>query len=305
MREKTGPRPRPLAARFWEKVERRGPNDCWLWRGAMSWNGYGRIKPDGPRDVPHMGAHQAAYMLAHGAIPAGHVVHHICGQRACVNPRHLRAVLQAENLRVMRARGPSREPNLYRPGRPPPSPVQRFWAKVEKRGADECWPWIGAKHEQGHGVFRFKGRAVRAHRFSYEIHVGQIPSGLVIDHVCQNPECINPAHLEPVTHHENLRRAGVYGVHRTHCKWGHEYTPENTYVDPHGGRFCRSCRRRRYQETIKRRMDEGRIAAARSDTCGHGHPWTSENTYIDRQGDRHCRACRRRWERARLRRLRV
>jgi len=303
MSSRPGPKQKTLAERFWPKVERSGPDQCWLWLGAKSWNGYGRIKREGDRKAPQMGAHQAAYLLTHGAVPAGYVVHHECGQRACVNPSHLRAVPQAENIQMMVLRGPSREPNLYEPGRPPPTPDERFWSKVERRGADECWPWLGAKKATGHGVFRFNGKTVRAYRYSYELLVGPIPHGLQIDHLCENPPCVNPAHLEPVTHHVNLERAGVYGVHRESCKWGHPYTVENTYVDPHGMRFCRACRRRRFRETIARRMAAGRVAAARSDRCGHGHEWTEANTYIDKQGDRHCRACRREWARARHARL--
>jgi hypothetical protein len=296
MGRKPGPRQKSLAERFWPKVDRRGSDECWLWMGSKSRNGYGRIKDEGDRKAPQIGAHQAAYRLTYGSIPLGFVIHHECGQRACVNPKHLRAVPQSENVRRRFEKGPSPEPILYaRSGRP--TDEERFWAKVDKRGPDECWPWKGAKKPSGHGVFRYNGRNVGAYRVSYELLVGATPDGYQIDHLCRNPSCVNPAHLQPVTHHENLERAGVYGVHRRFCKWGHEYTPENTYVDPKGMRFCRACRRRRYEETIARRVAAGRIATQRSDRCGNGHEWTVENTYIDKQGNRHCRACKREWAR--------
>lgn len=82
----------------------------------------------------------------------------------------------------------------------------------------------------------------------YEAFVGPIPDGLQIDHLCRVRHCVNPAHLEPVTIAENVRRGAAA---QTHCKYGHEYTPENTVIH-HGGRECRTCNRirsrRRYYE---------------------------------------------------------
>lgn len=85
---------------------------------------------------------------------------------------------------------------------------QRFWARVRKtRG---CWPWIGHRQGKGYGQMEFKGptktHTLTAHRLSYMLNVGSIPEGMVIDHVCQNKSCVNPSHLEPVTHAENCRR---------------------------------------------------------------------------------------------------
>jgi hypothetical protein len=72
--------------------------------------------------------------------------------------------------------------------------------------ASGCWLWQRSKDRHGYGQVRKDGRLVYAHRRAFERHVGPIPKGLYIDHLCRNPACVNPAHLEPVTHGENLRR---------------------------------------------------------------------------------------------------
>lgn len=104
----------------------------------------------------------------------------------------------------------------------------------------ECWPWPGQINHNGYGVF---SKAL-AHRVVYERFVGPIPDGLELDHLCSNPPCVNPWHLEPVTHAENLRRGrgfAAINARKTHCANGHEYTPETTKVTDQGQRKCRVC----------------------------------------------------------------
>lgn len=109
-----------------------------------------------------------------------------------------------------------------------------------------CWDWLAAKTKAGYGVFGVDGhRTTSAHRFAYEVLAGPIPDGYEVDHICSNRACVNPAHLEPVTHTHNIWRKT--GCSETHCSKGHELTGDNLrlYVRPNGGvwRRCRECRR--------------------------------------------------------------
>lgn len=112
---------------------------------------------------------------------------------------------------------------------------------------DECVLWWGHIHKLGYGYLTTKGKHWMAHRYSYTRYVGPIPEGLVIDHLCRRKACVNPRHLEAVTQQQNLHRSPLFGIHKTHCPRGHEYTPENTYWGT-GWRSCLACRRTRNQK---------------------------------------------------------
>lgn len=83
---------------------------------------------------------------------------------------------------------------------------ERFWPKVERRGPRQCWLWIGALRANGRGNFWDGTAYVAPYRYSYVLHIGPIPKDLTIDHLCFEPRCVNPAHLEAVTQAENNRR---------------------------------------------------------------------------------------------------
>ncbi len=128
--------------------------------------------------------------------------------------------------------------------------TDRFWAKVEKR-PNGCWIWTASDDGKGYGRFWICGKQfVRAHRFAYEMLVGQIPDGMQIDHLCREHRCVNPDHLELVTNRENqLRGIGFVAenARKTQCKNGHEFNDANTIFRRVRGnnvrRDCRACQR--------------------------------------------------------------
>ena len=164
-----------------------------------------------------------------------------------------------------------------------------------------CWNWTNFKDKVGYGKFSFNGKSRIAHRVSYELFKGKIPQGLQIDHLCRNTSCVNPLHLEPVTSKENTMRGtspSAKNAAKTHCKRGHEYTPENTWVvnSLHGkGRVCKICNRMRERNLYKLQQEQigktvGPHASAKTH-CKNGHEFTFKNTYITSLGKRQCNEC--------------
>lgn len=146
----------------------------------------------------------------------------------------------------------------YRRMRRTGHPLGREWigrklAKIDRRGQAECWPWTGAKTSGGYGSVGHDRRHMSAHVLAYEHWVGPVPEGKQLDHLCRNRACCNPAHLEPVTVSENVRRGRKYLVPPTECKRGHPFTPENTYTAPNGRRQCTACQRQRERDYRRRR----------------------------------------------------
>ena len=145
----------------------------------------------------------------------------------------------------------------------------RFWAKVSPEPNSGCWLWVAGTWD-GYGRFNVgsrtdrSARVVQAHILAYEELVDSVPDGLELDHLCRVRCCVNPSHLEPVTHAENMRRgeAGRVGAARqrakTHCPKGHPYDEANTRITfaVGFGRQCRACDR-----DLHRRLRAERRAA--------------------------------------------
>lgn len=171
--------------------------------------------------------------------------------------------------------------------------MPRFLAKVNK--TDSCWLRTARIERNGYGRFWLDGRQRGAHRVSYELHVGPIPAGLVIDHLCRVHACVNPQHLEPVTAAENVRR-GVASQATTakwksvtHCKRGHEYDTDNTRVDSKGGRVCLSCKRlvakRHYERNRQTYIDKARAWHLENPERAREHARQSQKRYRDKKKD--------------------
>ena len=162
--------------------------------------------------------------------------------------------------------------------------MAKFWAKVDKRGPDECWPWTGGLEWDGYPRFKttYEGeRFGRAHRFAYRALVGPIPEGYTIDHLCHTEECklkeadcphrrcCNPAHLLAATNRDNILRGN--GIARensqkTKCRKGHPLSGDNLYVSPAGRRCCRTCERAKHERRNQALKEERR--RRRATPCG-------------------------------------
>lgn len=104
-----------------------------------------------------------------------------------------------------------------------------------------CWAWDRAVTSHGYGAQSLgRGRTAPAHRLAYEFAKGPIPEGLELDHLCRVRSCINPDHLEAVTHEVNVRRGEAGGRFKTHCLRGHPMSGDNLRIGP-TQRHCRAC----------------------------------------------------------------
>jgi hypothetical protein len=144
---------------------------------------------------------------------------------------------------------------------------EKFWAKVELIPFSSCWYWTGSTGRDGRGRYAVKGGERRwsirlAYRVAYTWLVRPIPSGLEMDHYfCNDPGCVNPSHVRPVTHRENCLRGNspiAYQMARTHCPQGHLLVPGNLVRIPEllGDRKCKTCNNARSRATHERKRTE-------------------------------------------------
>lgn len=130
----------------------------------------------------------------------------------------------------------------------PGEPQGKALARALRDMREQAGCWLPALKGDRKGYVRIKveKKRIPLHRLAYSILRCPIPDGLTIDHLCRNPACFNPEHLEPVTAAENIRRGtqGKKQAEKTHCIRGHEFTPSNTYRPPgKNERMCRECMR--------------------------------------------------------------
>lgn len=124
----------------------------------------------------------------------------------------------------------------------------RFMKFVLPEPNSGCWLWSGGVSGAGYGLFKLSNSRVMvgAHRWSYEHHIGLIPDGQCACHHCDNPNCVNPKHIFAGTYSQNFLDAGRKKRHwnsrKTHCKYGHEFTGENTCLERKGNLTARRCK---------------------------------------------------------------
>ncbi len=123
--------------------------------------------------------------------------------------------------------------------------LQRFYSKIKINEKTGCWEWQASLDKNGYGIFEFKYKRWKAHRFSLFSHGIKLIEGFEVDHLCRNSKCVNPEHLEQVIHQQNVLRGISFpavNFQKTHCKNGHEFNEKNTYIHPtNGERHCRIC----------------------------------------------------------------
>lgn len=184
-----------------------------------------------------------------------------CSVGGCDKPRHARGWC-ASHYDRWRWRGDPNPPPLR------PLMTERFWSKVDRSaGPDGCWLWTASRDRHGYGYFGVGQTLYKAHRMAWFLTYRRWPVQ-VLDHLCRNPPCVNPDHLEDVSNKVNLLRGnGWSGRHaqKTHCPQGHPYSGDNLVMYK-GARLCRTCREalaiaRRPQKNAQRRAKRAEAKA--------------------------------------------
>ena len=127
-------------------------------------------------------------------------------------------------------------------------------SRIETIPESGCWVWSGRLTTPGYATYYLEGQYMNIHRYAYELWKGPIPEGLTIDHLCRVRCCVNPDHLEAVSHRENLLRGespSARNHQKTHCFRGHLFDDVNTRFNKRGSRDCRQCDRDDHNRAYK------------------------------------------------------
>lgn len=169
-----------------------------------------------------------------------------CRYEGCLGKVTARKMCQKHYRRVLKYGSPD---IVHKAGGKTKPLGERFWKLVTIADPTECWVWNGLRIVGGYGLFRLSGTKAKhmvAHKMAYTLTHGSVPEGLELDHLCRNTACVNPAHLEPVTHQTNALRGRSFAfvnAAKTHCHRGHPFDLINTYRVPSNpqSRHCRAC----------------------------------------------------------------
>ena len=195
--------PKNLNNKIWKKLLSRTEGNeagCIIWNGPTNERGYPRASINNKREY----LIRVVWELFNPPIQKSHCIYHTCTNRLCINPEHLFITIRNQNK----------------------SDEERFWAKVKKM-ENGCWEWQGAKNLQGYGEFMTAGDSGHfemAHRISWKLANGPIPDGMFICHHCDNPPCVNPAHLFLGTQKDNIQ--DMFSKNRQNYGKSAKLTPE-------------------------------------------------------------------------------
>jgi hypothetical protein len=167
---------------FWDKVEIKGDNDCWIWKGFINKSNIGIFNIH----KQQFQAHRISYELKYGNTNNKDHIIHICENSSCINPVHMYS--KNQNIPI--------ELNIFF--------KKIFWEKVNIVGKEDCWNWLFSTDGSGYGHFSFFDKMYKAHQVSYKLTNGEIPIGMCVLHKCDNPLCCNPEHLWLGTQQENI-----------------------------------------------------------------------------------------------------